>query len=138
MARGLKLSPAFGVEFGSNRFATSPAVSFRWEYEHAWFVTQGLVVQGFRQTPVFREGEREPASFVRPTISDGDHVSARWHRLTAGGTWEYIHFREGNEWKGGGRLALRLFPRVCAILYVLGPGRTEWRGGILIIPSKLD
>jgi len=136
--RDLKLSPAFGVLFGSNRFATSPAVSFRWEYEHAWFVTQGLVVQGFRETPVFHEGEQDPASFVRPTISDGNHLSARWHRVTVGGTWEYIHFREGDEWKGGGRLALRLLPRVSAILYVLGPGQAEWRGGVLIEPSKHD
>ena len=134
--RDLKLSPACGVLFGSNRFATTPAVSFRWEYEHAWFVTQGLIVQGFRETPVFREEESEPASFVRPTISDGNHLSARWHRLTVGGTWEYVHFREGDEWKGGGRLAVRLFPRVSAILYVLGPGQAEWRGGILIHPSK--
>jgi len=134
----LKLSPAFGVLFGSNRFATSPAISFRWEYEHAWLVTQGLVVQGFRETPVFREEEQEPASFVLPTISDGNHLSARWRRLTVGGTWEHIHFREGDEWKGGGRLALRLFSGVSAILYVLGPGQAEWRGGILIHPSKGD
>jgi len=134
--RDLKLSPAFGVLFGSNRFATTPAVSFRWEYEHAWIVTQGLIVQGFRATPAFREEEPEPASFVRPTISDGNHLSARWRRLTVGGTWEYIHFREGDEWKGGGRLAVRIFPRVSAILYVFGPGKAEWRGGILVHPSK--
>ena len=133
---GLKLSPAFGVVFGSNRFATSPAVTLRWEYEHAWFVTEGLIVQGFRETPVFREEGLEPSSFVRPTISDGNHLSARWRRLTIGGSWEYIHFREGDEWKGGGRLGARLFPRVSAVLYVFGPGKAEWRGGILIHPPK--
>jgi len=37
----LKVSPAVGVLFDSNHFATTAAVSFRWEYEHAWFVTQG-------------------------------------------------------------------------------------------------
>ena len=134
----LRLSPAIGVLFGSNRFATSPAVAFRWEYEHAWFVTQGLFVQGFRETPAFREGEPELVSYVRPTISDGNHLSVHWHRLTTGGTWEHIHFREGDEWKGGGRLEFRLFSRVSAILYVLGPGQAEWRGGILIHPSKRD
>ncbi len=139
--RGLKLSPGAGVLFGSNSFATTPAVSFRWDYERAWFVTQGLILQGFRRTPVFEEEGAEhenvapvPVSYVRPTISDGDHVSVRFGRITAGGTFEHIHFREGDEWKGGGRLGIRLLPRVSAVLYVLGPGRAEWRGGILIHP----
>ena len=34
--------------------------------------------------------------------------------------------------KAAGRLAIRILPRVSGILYVLAPGRTEWRGGILI------
>jgi len=83
--KGLTLTPGLGVLFGSNEFAATPAVSFRWEYERKWFITQGLVVQGFRETPIFAEkGEadsrsnREPASFVRPTISDGNHLSVRW------------------------------------------------------------
>jgi hypothetical protein len=144
--RALKLSPGVGVLFGSNQFATTPAVSFRWDYEHRWFVTQGLVLQGFRRTPVFGEGEGEghpseppvPLRLVRPTISDGNHVSVRWERLTIGGSWEHIHFREGNEWKGGGRLSVRLVPRLSAILYVFGPGRAEWRGGIVIHPPEHD
>jgi hypothetical protein len=138
---GLKLAPGFGVMFGSNDFTTSPAVSFRWEYERKWFITQGLIVHGFRDTPIFAEAEEahedgseshEPVDFVRAMISDGNHVSARWRRLTIGGTWEHIEFREGTEWKWGGRLQIRILPRVSGILYVLGPGRAEWRGGILI------
>lgn len=74
---------------------------------------------------------------MRPAISDGSHASVRWKRLTAGGTWEHIHFRE-TEWKGGGRLGIRLLRRVSAILYILGPGKTEWRGGILIHPPHAD
>jgi hypothetical protein len=113
---------------------------------NGFVVTQGLVVQGLRDTPVFGEEEGgehngedpEPVSSVRPTISDGNHVSARWKRLTVGGTWEHIQFREGDEWKGGGRLGVRLLPRLSAILYVLGPGRTEWRGGILIHPPQRE
>jgi hypothetical protein len=137
----LKLAPGFGVVFGSNEFTTSAAFSIRWEYERKWFITQGLVVQSFRDTPIFAEEGKvnedaperhEPASFVRPTISDGNHVSARWRRLTIGGTWEHIAFREGGEWKGGGRLAFRFLPHVSGVLYVLAPGHTEWRGGILI------
>ena len=55
--RELKLSPGFGVIFGSNQFATTPALSFRWDYERAWFVTHGLVLQGFRKSPTFAEEE---------------------------------------------------------------------------------
>ncbi|HET9887921.1 MAG TPA: hypothetical protein VFR10_10440 [bacterium] len=142
----LKLIPGFGVMFGSNRFATTPVFSFRWKYERKWFVTEGLVLQGFRKTPIFEEegeeGDTEheesaiPTGYVRPTISDGNHVSVRWKRLTVGGTWEHIQFREGEEWKTGGRLAIRILPRISGILYVLTPGRTEWRGGILIHPPE--
>jgi hypothetical protein len=138
---GLKLALGAGVAFGSNQFTTMPAFSFRWDYEKDWFVTQGLAVQGFRQTTMFKDEESEqlespsePVSYVRPTISDGNHLSIRWKRLTIGGTWEHIHFREGDEWKGGGRLAVRLLPRLSAIVYVLGPGRAEWRGGVMIHP----
>jgi len=138
---GFNLALGAGVAFGSNQFVTMPAFSFRWDYEKGWFVTQGLVVQGFRQTPMFKDEESEhletpsePVSSVRPTIWDGNHLSIRWKRLTAGGTWEHIHFREGDEWKGGGRLAFRILPRVSAVLYVLGPGRAEWRGGVVIHP----
>ena len=90
------LAPKCNVS-GSNQFATSPAISFRWDYERGWSVTQGMILQGFRDPPVFNEkgaaGEPEsgppvPVSYVRPTISDGDHVSARWKRITIGGTFE--------------------------------------------------
>ena len=85
-----------------------------------------------------RSSPAEPVGFVRPTISDGNHVSARWKRMTLGGTWEHIAFREGDEWKWGGRLAIRILPRVSGILYVLAPGRAEWRGGILIHPPESE
>jgi hypothetical protein len=142
--RELKLSPGAGVMFGSNEFATTPVFSFRWDYEKKWFVTQGLTLQGFRKSKVLEgpgEGHggehAEPGLRVRPSISDGSHVSVRWKRLTLGGTWESIHFRE-NEWKGGGRLAVRILPRVSAILYVLAPGKVEWRWGVLVHPPQED
>jgi hypothetical protein len=140
----LKLSPGFGVLFGSKGFATTPSVSFRWDYERGWFVSQGLIVQGFRDSPVFREeeeggheshGESTPVGYVRPTISDGNHVSARWKRLTVGGSWEHIQFREGDEWKGGPRVGVRILPRLSAVLYLLYPGRAEWRAGVLVHPK---
>jgi hypothetical protein len=142
----LELAPGFGVLFGSNQFTTSPAVTLRWDYEKKWFVTQGLIVRGFRSSPVFAEEEHgghsrssapeEPVGSVRPVISDGNHVSARWKRLTVGPTWEHIHFREGDEWKWGGRVAFRLLPRVSALLFVLTPGKTEWRGGVMFHPKQ--
>jgi len=133
-----KLIPGFGAIFGNNQFTASRAVSFRWEYEKKWFITQGLVIQGFRDTPIFAEKAtgQVQVSTVRPTISDGSHISARWNRVTVGGTWERIAFREGIEWKGGGRIAIRLLPRISGVLYVLTPGRTEWRAGILIHPKN--
>ena len=66
---------------------------------------------------------------MRPTISDGGHVSVRWRRLTLGGTCEHIGFREGSEWKGDGRLAIQLLPRVSGILYVLVPVRASHTNG---------
>jgi hypothetical protein len=94
--------------------------------------------------PASGQNDNEIRCFGRPentgcgiAVSDGSHVSGRWKRLTIGGTWEHIHFRE-NEWKGGGRLAFRILPRVSAVLYAFAPGRVEWRGGILIHPRQGD
>jgi len=130
----LVLAPGLGVSFGDDHFTTTPAVAFRWEFEKSWFVTQGLVFQCFRKSPLEKEeegGHEAVVEDIRPTISDGNHVSVRWKRVTLGGTWEHIQFRE-EEWKGGGRLAIRLVRHVSAVLYVLGPGRAEFRAGVLI------
>jgi hypothetical protein len=133
----LLLVPGFGVAFGDDDFTTTPTASFRWEFEKDWFVTQGMVLQCFRSSPIVKEGEGGETAgveHVRPTISDGNHVSVRWKRVTLGGTWEHNQFRE-NEWKGGSRLAIRILRHASAMLYVLTPGRTEFRGGILIHPK---
>ena len=132
----LKLTPGLGAFFGTNRFTTSPALSLRLDFEHGWLVAQGLVVRGFRETPVYSHeeggGDHAPVSYVKPKISDGNHLSARWKRIEIGGTFEHIEFREGSEWKEGGRLAFRVLPRLSAIVYVLGPGKAEWRFGVLV------
>jgi hypothetical protein len=132
----LQLSPGFGVTFGGNGFRTMPGFSFRWAYEKDWFVTEGLIVQGLLDTPRSPEDtpEAREEGTVRPTITDGDHVSVRWRRLTAGGAWERIQFRE-IEWKGGGRVAFRIFPHLSAVIFVLGPS-TEFRPGLILHPAE--
>jgi hypothetical protein len=129
-----KLAPGLGVNFGDNGFRTMPALSLRWEYEHKWLVTEGLFVQGLLRTK-FRPEESEDSQQVAPSIADGNHISARWQRFTAGGTWEHIHFREGREWKGGLRVAYRLLPSLSFTIFVMGPG-AEVRGGILFRPEE--
>ena len=134
--RDLRLTPGVGAAFGGNGFRTMPALSFRWAFERNWFVTEGLVVQGLGHTPRNPEDtqEAEEEGLVRPTITDGDHVSVQWRRITVGGTWERIQFRE-IEWKGGGRFAIRLLPYLSGVVYVLGPG-AEVRGGLILHPRE--
>jgi hypothetical protein len=135
-----KLAPSFGVNFGDNGFRTMPALTIRWGYERSWFVSEGLLVQGLLHTPLYPEGtEPEPGhsdiQSVIPFIADGNHVSARWKRLTAGGTWEHMQFREGKEWKGGVRVACRVISGLSFTFFAMGPG-SEIRGGILFQPEK--
>ena len=141
--RGLLLAPGFGATFGGGA-GTFPVAAFRWDFRRRWFVTQGMMLQGLTHVtfepdqdssgsehPASENGHHSEVEKVRPMLSDGSHVSVRHWRVTLGGTWEHIQFREGEEWKGGGRLQFRILPRVSAVLYVLGPGRAEFRGGIL-------
>jgi hypothetical protein len=135
-----KLAPGFGVLFGDDGFRTMPALSLRWGYEQGWFVTEGLLVHGLLHTELFPEGtEPEPgqssSKSVVPFIADGDHVSARWKRMTVGGTWERMQFREGREWKGGLRVAYRVLPALSVTFFAMGPG-SEIRGGILFQPEE--
>jgi hypothetical protein len=137
-----KIAPGLAVSFGDNGFRTMPTLTLRWGYEQSWFVTEGLYVQGLLHTKFFPEGtEPEPgqsaSEAVLPSIADGNHASVRWKRLTAGGTWEHIQFREGTEWKGGLRAAYRVLPRLSLTLFVLGP-ETEVRGGILFQPDAKE
>jgi len=135
-----KLAPGVGVLFGNNEFRTMPALSLRWGYERNWFITEGLLVQGLLHTR-FASEETEPeegqsaGKSVVPSIADGNHVSARWKRLTAGGTWEHMQFREGREWKGGVRVAYKALPALSFTFFAMGPG-SEIRGGILFQPEE--
>jgi hypothetical protein len=135
-----KIAPGFGVAFGDNGFHTMPTFSVRWSYERSWFITEGLFVQGLQHTKFFPEGtEAEPGQragkSVVPSIADGNHISARWKRLTVGGTWEHEQFREGKEWKGGVRVAFRVLPPLSFTFFAMGPGN-EVRGGVLFQPEE--
>jgi hypothetical protein len=135
-----KLAPGFGVSFGDNGFRTMPTLSLRWGYERAWFVSEGLLVQGLLHTSFLPEGTEPEEGHsanqtVVPSIADGNHASARWKRLTAGGTWEHMQFREGREWKGGLRLAYKILPALSFTFFAMGPG-SEIRGGILFQPEE--
>jgi len=130
-----KIAPGFGVNFGDNGFRTMPALALRWGYERSWFVSEGLLVQGLLHTSFFPEGTEpesgdQPSKTVVPSIADGNHLSARWKRLTVGGTWEHMQFREGREWKGGLRVAYKILPSLSFTFFAMGPG-SEIRGGIL-------
>ena len=134
------IAPGFGVNFGDNGFRTMPALALRWAYERSWFVTEGLLVQGLLHTSFFPEGTEPEAGHpagesVVPSIADGNHVSARWKRLTAGGTWEHMQFREGREWKGGLRVAYKILPPLSLTFFAMRPG-SEIRGGILFQPEE--
>jgi hypothetical protein len=118
------LTPGFGVFFGEGQ-ETSPAISFRWDIEKGKLVSQGLFILPLE----------ESEEFGRVSIWDGNHVSLRLNRFEFGPTWERIHFREENEWKGGGRAAFRILPNLSVIFYVLAP-QTEFRGGIIIHPER--
>lgn len=133
---GLRLPPGVGAVFGDNGFRTMPGISLRWAYEKNWFVTEGVIVQGLLETPHLLENtpDAREQGLVRPTITDGDHMSVRWCRLEVGGAWERIHFRE-IEWEGGGRLAFQILSHLSGVFYVLGP-ETELRGGLILHPAE--
>jgi hypothetical protein len=118
------LSPGFGIYFGDDQ-KTSPAITFRWEIEKGRLFSQGLFVQSLLQSE----------EFGRPSIWDGNHVSLRVNRFEFGPSWERIHTRAENEWKGGGRAAFRILRNVSVVFFVLAP-KTEYRGGIIVHPER--
>jgi hypothetical protein len=118
------LSPGFGIYFGDDQ-KTSPAITFRWEIEKGRLFSQGLFVQSLLQSE----------EFGRPSIWDGNHVSLRVNRFEFGPSWERIHTRAENEWKGGGRAAFRILRNVSVVFFVLAP-QTEYRGGIIVHPER--
>jgi hypothetical protein len=118
------LSPGFGIYFGDDQ-KTSPAITFRWEIDTGRIFSQGLFVQSLL----------ESEEFGRVGIWDGNHVSLRFGRFELGPSWEWVHTRAENEWKGGGRAAFRLFRNVSVAFFVLAP-KTEYRGGIIVHPDR--
>ena len=126
LGKHVTLSPGLGVYFGEGQ-RTSPAFTIRWEVEKGRFFSQGLFIQSLL----------ESEQFGHPNIWDGNHVSVRFWRLELGPSWERIHTREENEWKGGGRAAVKIISNFSLVFFVLGP-RTEFRAGILIHPVRRD
>lgn len=122
----VKLSPGLGVYFGEGQ-RTAPAFTFRWEIEKGRLFSQGLFIQSLLDSE----------EFGHPNIWDGNHVSVRFWRLELGPSWERIHTREENEWKGGGRAAVKILSNFSLVFFVLAP-RTEFRAGILIHPVRRD
>ncbi len=62
-------------------------------------------------------------------------MSVRLSRFEFGRSWEWIHTRAENEWKGGGRAAFGILPNLSVVLFVLAP-MMEFRGGIIIHPER--
>jgi opacity protein-like surface antigen len=114
----------FGVFFGEGQ-KSSPAFTFRWEIEKGRLFSQGLFIQSLQ----------ESEEFGRVSVWDGNHVSVRLSRFEFGPSWERIHTRAENEWKGGGRAAFRILPNMSIVFFVLAP-KTEYRGGIIIHPER--
>lgn len=116
------VAPGVGWYSGVEHGAVSGSV--RWQIEHGRIVSEGLMVQAIDR----RDGTE------RGQFWDGNHVSLSLldRRLEVGPSWEHIHLREEDEWKWGGRVALRLARGVTAQLFTLTPGRTEWRAGLLV------
>jgi hypothetical protein len=124
LGRRVALSPGFGVFFGEGQ-KTSPAFTFRWEVEKGRLFSQGLFIQSLQTSE----------EFGRVRIWDGNHVSIRLSRFEFGPSWEWIHIRVENEWKGGGRTAFRILTHLSAVFFILAP-KTEYRGGIIIHPKR--
>jgi hypothetical protein len=120
-ARGF-VAPGIGFYSGVDHEALS--VSARWLLEVGPIVSEGLIVQGIDNDDGTERGQ----------FWDGNHVSLALldRRLEVGPAWEHIYIRREDEWKGGGRVALRVHPRVLVQALALAPAETEWRFGVLV------
>lgn len=116
------IAPGFGYYSGVNHATASATV--RWLVETGPLVSEGLLVQGIDASDQSETGQ----------FWDGNHVSIAMlrRRLELGPTWEHIHIRDEDEWKWGARAALRVHERALLQLYVLTPGATEWRAGVVV------
>gem|GEM_PF-788293 len=124
LGRHITLSPGFGGFFGEAQKA-SPAFTFRWEVGKGRLFSQGLFIQSLQASE----------EFGRVRIWDGNHISMRLSRFEFGPSWEWIHIRVENEWKGGGRTAFRILTHLSVVFLILAP-KTEYRGGIIIHPKR--
>jgi hypothetical protein len=120
----VKIIPGFGLYVGEGQ-ETAPSLTFRWDIEKGWLVSQGLFVASLYD---FED-------FGRVSVWDGNHVSVRWKRIQLGPSWERIHTRHENEWKGGVRGSVRVARHLTIAAFVLAP-KTEFRAGVIIHPGE--
>lgn len=137
---GLRFIPGAAWSFGrENRPA--PVITARWVFENERWISQGAWVQSLVEyKPTLsahqeHDGGDEHGSEAETlarhaSVLDGIHVSRRIGRFEVGPLFEHIHYREEDEWKAGGRVAVRLGTSFRLIAQVVGPG-TEVRGGFV-------
>lgn len=128
--KGLEILPGAGAAFGGSEVKATPVLTLRWLYETPRFLTEGMIVQSLSKSRVTDEHTHEQREFYA-TLADNVHASARIHWFEIGPTFERIQYREENEVKWGGRVAVRPHQRISLVFMVLAPGETEYRGGIV-------
>ncbi len=134
---GLRFIPGAAWSFGREN-KPGPVITARWVFENEHWTSQGAWVQSLDEydPPLSEHQEHDEHGGEAETLArhasvlDGIHVSRRIGRFEIGPMIEHIHYREEDEWKAGGRVAVRLGTSFRLIAQVVGPG-TEVRGGFI-------
>jgi hypothetical protein len=137
--RGLRFIPGAAWSFGREN-KPAPVITARWVFENEHWTSQGAWVQSLgeyspssshQEHAADHEHGGEAETIARhASVLDGIHVSRRIGRFDVGPMIEHIDYREEDEWKAGGRVAVRLGTSFRLIAQVVGPG-TEVRGGFV-------
>jgi len=68
--KGFGLAPGFGATFGGSPSSASPAVTFRWDFERGWLVTQGLIIKSLSEIGTGEANLERRPNMKRARISD--------------------------------------------------------------------